>query len=217
MKTFKLSLLSLVVLIVLAACSSEPMQGTITKQDFGTADIDTAFNVAAPRGGVGAVVVGATTGALDGVNKGSHDAFIRKYDGGVVWAEQFGTRGSERATDVTVTSTGVSYVVGLTDGALGFKVGFSDVFLRKYNRNGVLQWTRQFGTLGRDAARDVTLDSSGNVYVLSVASKTDFTIRKFSPSGSLLKTISKTAAGIYGASALAVDSKGTISVLTGFF
>lgn len=216
MKTLKLSLLSALVLIVLAACSSEPVEGTLTRQDFSTAESDTAFNVAAPRGVVGAVVVGATTGALDGVNKGSQDAFIRKYDGGVVWAQQFGTRGSERATDVTVTSAGVSYVAGTTDGALGFKVGSSDVFLRKYNQGGVLQWTRQFGTQGRDLARDVTLDSSGNVFVLSQNSKIDFTIRKFSPSGSLLKTITNTTAGIYGASALAVDSKGTISVLTGF-
>jgi hypothetical protein len=219
-KTLKLSLLSAIVLIVLAACSSEGVQveGTITPQDFGTSARDTALDVAAPKGGVGAVVVGATGGALDGANKGEFDAFIRKYDGGVVWGEQFGTRSDDGVTNVAVTGTGVSYALGVTRGALGFKVGFEDVFLRKYNRNGVLQWTRQFGTIGRDLAIDVTLDSNGNVYVLSRDGKDGFIIRKFNPSGTLLKTITNATAGLSlaSASALAVDSKGTISMLVRF-
>jgi Beta-propeller repeat len=150
------------------------------------------------------------------VNKGGSDAFIRRYDGGVVWAQQFGTRALDAATDVAVTNTGISYVVGVTDGALGFKVGARDVFLRKYDANGVVQWTRQFGTTLFDSASDVTLDSSGNIYVLSRDSDSEFRIRKFNPSGTLLLTITNTTAGVSSASALAVDSTGTIFVLTQF-
>jgi Beta-propeller repeat len=201
---------------LLAACSSESVQGTLTRQDFGTASNDFAEDVAAPKGGVGAVVVGRTDGALDGVNKGKSDAFIRRYDGGVVWSQQFGTRGSDVARAVAVTSTGISYVLGDTDGALGFKVGSTDVFLRKYNAAGVVQWTRQFGTTLFDSAQDVTLDSSGNVYVLSSLGGTAFTIRKFSPGGTLLLTVTNTTSDIFNPPALAVDSTGNIFVLAPF-
>jgi hypothetical protein len=224
MKTWKLSLVGMAVGmavgLLLAACSSNPVapQGTLTRQDFGTTADDYATDVAAPKGGaspgVGAVVVGSTDGTLNGPNLGVRDAFIRRYDDGVGWAWQFGTRNYDFATDVAVTSTGISYVVGQTTGALRFKVGGYDVFLRKYAANGALQWTRQFGTTGSDFARDVSLDSSGNVYVLSKDSNTSFTIRKFNASGRLLLTITNTEATVKDAPALDVDSTGNIFVLS---
>ncbi len=210
MKALKLGLMGLVVVVVVAACSSEPVQGTLTPQVFGTAREDYAYDVAAYRGGVGAVVVGQTYGSLDGVNKGSGDAFIRKYNsGGVVWARQFGTSGFDRATDVAVTSTGISYVIG--------QMGGFAVFLRKYDANGVMQWTRQIGV--SDQTRDVTLDSSGNVYVLSRNSNFRiFWVQKFNASGSLLLTVGLdgTAATVTDAVAVQVDSLGNIFVLTRF-
>ncbi len=212
----KLQWLGLLLLVVLAACSRESVQGTLTRQDFGTASDDVAWDVAAPKGGVGAVVVGYSRGDLDGVNKGGLDAFIRKYDGGTVWAWQFGTRNTDEATDVAVTATGISYVVGHTNGALGFKVGSRDVFLRKYDAAGVLQWTRQFGTTSSDAAKDVTLDSSGNVYVLSVDNGTAFRVRKFNASGSLSQTITNDSINVSSPTALAVDSTGNIFVIARF-
>jgi hypothetical protein len=216
MKTWKLSLIGMMVSLLLAACSTNGVapQGTLTQQDFGTAAVDRANDVAAPKGGVGAVVVGFTGGALNGPNLGGEDAFIRRYDNGVGWAWQFGTRSSDEATDVAVTSTRISYVVGNTRGALRFKIGGQDVFLRKYAASGALQWTRQFGTTGFDYARDVTLDSSGNVYVLSDDSNTSFTIRKFNASGTLLLTIPNTDGAVDYGSALGVDSTGNIFVLT---
>jgi Beta-propeller repeat len=220
MKAVTLSLMSLVMMVVLAACSSKgvEVQGTLTRQDFGTASSDFATDVAAPKGGaspgVGAVIVGDTAGSLNGPNLGSDDAFIRRYNDGVGWASQFGTRNFDSATNVTVTSTGISYVAGDTQGALRFKVGRQDVFLRKYDASGVLQWTRQFGTTGTDYAKDVTLDSSGNIYVLSLDSGTSFRIRKFNTSGNLLLTITNAEAAVTAASALGVDSTGNLFVLT---
>jgi uncharacterized protein YcfL len=63
----QIHLLFVLLVLLLAACSSEPRQPqpsntTLTTQDFGTASIDFAEGVAAPKGGVGAVVVGTTTG-----------------------------------------------------------------------------------------------------------------------------------------------------------
>ncbi len=200
---FKLGFVGVVLSLVLVACSSNraPTQGTLTKQAFSTRAITTA--VAAPRGGVGAVVVGYTEGSLAGVNQGGTDAFVRKYNSsGVVWTRQFGTSADDQATDVAVTPTGISYVVSYTK----VQLGGSDVFfLRKYDANGVVQWTRQLYTGSVFNARDVALDSSGNVYVLS-----SDTVRKFSPSGTLITNFTADVRG----SALAVDSTGNIFVLS---
>jgi hypothetical protein len=215
----KLITIVTLVTLFLTACSSEPQPSrpsdtTLTGQDFGTAGIDFAEGVATPKGGVGAVVVGTTTGPLDGPNKGSGDGFIRRYDsGGALWAQQFGTRGNEFLTDVAVTSSGISYVAGTTTGALGFKIGGRDAFLRKYDANGILQWTRQFGTTGSDELADVALDSSNNVYVLS-DDNTTLIIRKFNANGTLLRTITNPDPNIRNVTALGVDSTGNILALT---
>jgi hypothetical protein len=209
-KTVKAGLMSAAVVLLLAACNREPIQATLTPQDFGSSGADFASDVAAPRGGVGAVVVGGTNGSLESPNQGDYDAFIRNYDGAPVWASQYGTSTLDYATDVAMTSTGVSYTLGITSGILGLKVGGEDVFLRKYDASGVVQWTRQFGTTGNDQTRDVTLDSSGNVYVLTDddGTTTNVKIRKYSSSGTLLLTITNNAS--INPAALGVDSAGNI-------
>jgi hypothetical protein len=86
--------LGVVLVLVLAACSSENvLEGELRTQDFGTPSDDRAYSVAAPRGGVGAVVVGQTGGSLDGAHKGGGDAFIRKYDGGGWYGQSSLARG----------------------------------------------------------------------------------------------------------------------------
>jgi hypothetical protein len=56
--------------------------GRLSSRDFGTATYDNGYGLAANATGV--YVVGFTDGSLDGPNKGNNDAFVRKYDGGVV-------------------------------------------------------------------------------------------------------------------------------------
>jgi Beta-propeller repeat len=182
-------------------------------QDFGTTAGDYGNDIAVNTTGV--YVVGDTDGSLDGVNKGGRDAFIRKYDGGVVWAQQFGTRNEDGAKKVAVDSSGNSYVVGITSGALGFKVGNQDAFLRKYNASGVVQWTRQFGTPSFDSGVDVALDSGGNIFVLSQEAASGFTVRKFNSSGVALTSRTVTNPGLPGLypTDMAVDSAGNVLVL----
>jgi hypothetical protein len=205
-------LIWLLVLVVVTACSkvTAPNAG-FEVQDFGTTGSDFGFAVAALPTGVGAVVVGSTEGSLDGVNKGSSDAFIRHYDGGVVWANQFGTRASDSAYDVALHSSGVKYVLGDTRGALGFKVGSQDVFLRKYSSTGALLWTRQFGTTGDDFAKKVVV--AGNfIYTLSQENNPyGFTVRKWNASGTVLLTIQNNQS-VSSGEALAIDSLGNLHV-----
>jgi Beta-propeller repeat len=195
---------------LLAACAQNPaQQETLLTQDFGTASQEFANDVAANSTGV--YTVGFTDGSLDGPSKGSTDAFLRKYDGGVVWAQQFGTRFSDYATDVAADSAGNSYTLGDTFGALGLKIGSFDSFLRKYDTNGVLKWTRQFGTTGSDTSKDVVVDSSNNIYTLSFEGS-KAVIRKWNSSGSLLLTIT-TPVFSGDPKALALDTAGNIYIV----
>jgi hypothetical protein len=187
-------------------------------KDFGTGITDYGEAVAANATGV--YVVGETYGSLDGQNRGNWDAIVRKYDGGVIWANQFGTRNYDGTKAVAVDAAGNSYVAGETSGALGFKVGDYDVFLRKYNATGAVVWTRQFGTADSDSAYDVALDSSGNAFVLSQDNDSyGFTVRKFSPSGTLLvsRTVTNATLPQLNPTKLAVDSVGNVIVLTGWY
>jgi Beta-propeller repeat len=213
MKHFNLTTL-LCLAALLAACAQDPaQQETLTAQDFGTPSQEFAQDVAATSTGV--YTVGYTDGSLDGPSKGSTDAFLRKYDGGVVWAQQFGSRSFDAAYDIAVDSAGNSYTLGDTSGALGLKIGSADSYLRKYDTNGILKWTRQFGTTGFDGSRDVIIDSSSNLYTLSFeASKA--VIRKWSSSGSLLLTIT-TPAFNGDPKALARDSTGNIYMVASVF
>jgi hypothetical protein len=190
---------------------------SLKARDFGTALDDNGNGIAA--NGTGVYVVGRTNGSLDGANKGGSDAFLRKYDGGVVWAQQFGTRSNEEANKVAVDAAGNSYVVGQTSGALGFKVGQSDAYLRKYNGGGVVQWTRQFGTPSSDSGVDVALDSTGNIIVLSMEASSSFTVRKFNSNGVLLATRTVANPGLPNLSpyAVAVDSAGNVIVVANWY
>jgi hypothetical protein len=55
----------------------------------------------------------------------------------------------------------------MVSGALDGQVytGAYDAFLVKFNRNGVRQWTRLWGTSGDEIPRSVAVDTSGNIYV----------------------------------------------------
>ncbi len=83
----------------------------------------------------------------------------------VLWLGQFGGSNSEEAYAVCADGNGV-YVCGCTGGALRgcTNAGMSGVFVRKYDPNGVLLWTKQFGSTEDDEARGMHAVSDG-VYV----------------------------------------------------
>ena len=59
------------------------------------------------------------------------------------------------------------YVTGTTGGGLDGNTGLggADIFLVKYNSSGTKQWTQQLGSSSNEFARDVTIDSTDNIYV----------------------------------------------------
>jgi hypothetical protein len=126
--------------------------GTVqwTRQ-FGSSGTDLAYGVAADSSGI--YVTGYTTAALPGQTwAGWDDVFVRKYDfsGAEQWTRQFGTSSGDRGNGIMADSSGVYLTgyVGTTFSQPG--AGGYDVLVRKYDAEGAVLWTRQFGSSGND-------------------------------------------------------------------
>ena len=140
-------------------------------RQFGTSGNDVAYGIATDSNG-NAHLAGYTTGALEGSSTGSFDAFIRSYDsnGNHRWTRQFGTSSRDVAWGIAIGANGTVVATGWTFGALdGANSGNSDAFIRSYESDGTLRWTRQFGTSANDLALGIATDASSNVYVLPPA------------------------------------------------
>lgn len=165
-------------------------------REFGTAGDNAIAGIAATGS---AVYVGGSTdtGPPGQTGAGLWDGFIRKYDqnGNALWTRDVGTAGDDLVNAVAADSSGV-YVAGVTDGAFpgATNAGYDDAFLQKYDANGNLVWTQQFGTADQDLADGVAVDSSGVYVVGSTAASLDGAsagmwdgfVRKYSFTGTLL-------------------------------
>ena len=202
--------LGLALLVVLSACSLPEPSTRFEAQSFSTAEADRSNSVATL--GTGAVIAGWTYGNLGGLNKGSGDAFIRRYQGGVKWTRQFGTHAFDGATNVATDSNSNSYALGYTLGNFGGRVGNEDIFLRKFGPNGSHRWTRQFGTTGFDLPKDIVIKDNA-IYTLSTGVN-KLSIHKWDENGNLLMTIHNNDWRIAESKALVIDSTGNLYVLT---
>lgn len=141
-------------------------------RQFGTAAADAVAGTAVDASG-NIIVVGTTSGALQGfTNRGQADGFIRKYgpDGTVTWTDQFGGTGYDTALGVAVDASSNVYVSGNTSSTFPGQtlVGYNDVFVRKYDAAGAVQWTKQFGNTspsGSVYGQAIALDALGNIFV----------------------------------------------------
>lgn len=113
--------------------------------------------------------VGVTDSNLPGfTSHGEWDAVLFKLtaEGELVWAQQYGTEGTESARDVAVTADGAVYVVGQTSGDLGGpNYGDLDAYLARFSADGELEWARQFGTPAEEYAYHVEVDHAGRIIV----------------------------------------------------
>jgi hypothetical protein len=131
-------------------------------RQFGTSEDESEGDIAADSGGL--TVVGSTMGALAGRQRGDGDVVLRRYsyDGTVLWARQFGTDRAEFGSAVAADSAGIT-VGGGTDGDLVHPNAgpYSDAFIRRYDRQGQILWTRQFGQAGDDNVNSLAADATG--------------------------------------------------------
>jgi len=181
-------------------CTAQPWEWATY---YGHQETSPGGNLAVRGDGDLVVQVGFTLEAFAGfTNAGQADFYVQAFDGSgtPVWTEQWGTAGWDSAKATALDSQGAIYVVGHVEGALpGMTwLGDADSFLRKYDADGVVLWTRQFGTSGGDYAERVAIDAADNIYVVgnttgafpgfTNAGEGDAFVRKYDASGAELWT-----------------------------
>ena len=113
-------------------------------------------------------VAGKTTGVIESINFGKNDGFLTKIDssGNILWARQFGTPGEEDVQWCAMDNLGGIYLTGSTTGDLaGKNSGKEDIFVMKYDTEGKMLWSKQFGTDSTDIARSIYVNKKGGIYI----------------------------------------------------
>lgn len=123
----------------------------------------------------------ATTGSYQTTyNGGYYDAFITKFDinGTRIWGTYYGGNSEDRANSSCVDRSGNVYITGETSSSNSTVIATPgahqeshgggvnyDVFLAKFNNNGVRIWSTYYGGNGNDESYSCTTDIYNNVYI----------------------------------------------------
>jgi hypothetical protein len=137
-----------------------------TRQFGSVSDVDDIANAVNGNGDI--FVTGYTQGTFLGQNNiGIQDAFISSFNskGQELWKKQFGTSPDTYSKSIAATQSGI-YVVGYTNGTFPGQSnsGLIDAFITKFDSNGNIIWTKQFGSDTNDYAYAVSVNSTG-IYV----------------------------------------------------
>ena len=113
--------------------------------------------------GTGGFYLAGATG-----DSGNQDPLVSRYDadGRLQWARQLGTDDNDWSQAVAADGLGNVYIAGGILTSPNPLPGSLDSFVSKYDSDGTVQWTRQFGTDDvDDLTHGVATDGLGNVYV----------------------------------------------------
>ncbi len=119
------------------------------------------------------VVAGSVQGALgETTDIGGTDSFVAKFDAAGVeqWLQRFGGTGNDRPAAVTVADDGRIFVAGQAAtafGGEGHQGGANDGYVRAFNADGTLDFTRRIGASGNERAEAVAIASDGGLLVAS--------------------------------------------------
>ncbi len=113
----------------------------------------------------------------------AEDIFIAKYDttGLLQWAKRAGGTGTDQGLGIALDGAGNSYVTGVFSGNAMAPATFgpgeanetmlitpaggaTDLFVAKYNANGLLQWVKRAGEAEADSGVAIAVDQTGNSY-----------------------------------------------------
>jgi hypothetical protein len=144
----------------------------------GTPGLELAFQSAIDGFG-NTYVTGITSGSLGVQNYGNFDFFIAKYDGQgqPLWTQQYGSSQLDMAASIATDPDGNVYLTGTTSGDLfePLESEKQDTWLAKFDSNGTLIWSQQFGTslTGGSISGSLSLDidDQGNAYLSGVSVK----------------------------------------------
>jgi hypothetical protein len=209
-------------------CPSPIPPVTWSTKAIATTDFDEGRAMAVDTAQCAVYVAGNTSGTLGAASAGSGDGFLARYAtaGTLAWIVQFGSSGYEHVQAVAVDGEHNVYVAGYTDGSLPsaptINLGGEDLFLAKYDQNGVEIWTRQLGGVDDDYAHGLAVDQNGDVFVVgrttgvligASAGDEDYFLARYDTDGNLDMLVQNGTSGEDRGMAVAVGPSGNVYVL----
>lgn len=153
---------------------SDPTSAWAGTKQLGSANQITFGNAVATDSSGNVYVTGSTKGGLDGnALTGVYDFYLTKYnrDGVKLYTKQLGVADKDTvATAVTTDAKDNVYIAGYTTGGLYGNTmqpnSTHEVFITKYDKSGVKQFTRQLGVDGeKKVGIALAIDANGNLFV----------------------------------------------------
>ena len=108
-------------------------------------------------------------------NKGGSDVWVARLDaeGDLLWQTSAGGSSADAGLSIAKTDDGGYAILASTvsdDGDVGMSIGQEDCWLLKLDAAGNIQWSKVFGTVGNDNAREVMADAiDGQLLVVEMA------------------------------------------------
>jgi uncharacterized delta-60 repeat protein len=109
------------------------------------------------------------TGVTNSYGAGSGDLLLVKYNsqGMLQWNTTWGVTDSEYGEAIVLDSSGNIFLAG---GSTKFDAGGRDMVLVKFNSLGQQQWNTTWGGSDDEYGRDISVDSSNNLYIVGITS-----------------------------------------------
>ncbi|MCK4654382.1 MAG: SBBP repeat-containing protein [Candidatus Cloacimonetes bacterium] len=117
----------------------------------------------------------ANFGSTTLTSNGSGDIFVAKVssDGSWLWANNAGGNGWDRGRGISVDNFGDLYITGGFSGTASFddivltsNGGYNDIFTAKMSSDGNWLWANNAGGNDWDLSKSITIDPSGNSYII---------------------------------------------------
>jgi hypothetical protein len=210
-------------------------------QRFGGANIEDGLSLATDASGnvflTGYFEGTANFGGSNLISAGGEDVYLAKYNSSGVhqWSQRFGSTLDDIGKDVAVDASGNVVITGTFQNSVNFggfllaSAGSTDVFVAKYNSNGVHQWSQRFGGTSADAGASIATDAASNVIItgffpttinfggstLTSAASTDIFLAKLNSGGTHQWSESFAGSGADSPLGVAVDASSNIAI-TGY-
>ncbi|MCX6646018.1 MAG: hypothetical protein NTY09_06645 [bacterium] len=165
---------------------------------------------------------------------GDGDVFLIKFDpdGLYRWGVSFGHSGPDTAEEVVVDSYGSVYLAGFFYGSVDFDPGpgvdehstvdtgfVTDLYLSKFNSNGVYQWAVTSGAIGVEICEGACWSPSepGGIYMVGLNENNDAFLRRYDTEGGLNWVRSWGNSEDERAMGVAADNSGYVYVTGGYY
>lgn len=181
----------------------------------------------------------ATFDTVTRTSTGNLDVFTAKYDtsGNILWFREGKDIAQSSARGIAYDNNGNTVVIGYYGSSTGPTITFDnivlttagqrDIFLVKYNSEGIIQWAVSAGGIETgEEGKDVTCDAAGNIYVTGVFTDTtsigsvtlngnglgEIFIAKYTPQGELAWARSAGGPKADAGYSISLDGKGNLYV-----